>query len=188
MKPTLSFLRKLFYFLSAIILFGVGVFLFYYLPSTTKAYLVGTEIKRELIQGPKGDSFKDVRYIVARDFKTGKTLMFRNEDVPWPPYFKFNSGDLSGDVMNIQQHSPDKVVNITYYGFRVPLLSLYPNATKFKIVPKDYKHVPWFNIIFLSSLFLIFFFSFFKVRRRGKRKKEKALEEEKIMAEPAPQE
>ncbi len=171
MNSMLIYLKRFLYFILVTGLLSLGVFLIYYLPSTKKAYLVGTEIKREVIQNTKGDSLKDVRYIVARDHETGKTLMFRNEDVPWPPYFKFNSGDLSGEVMNIHQHSPDKVVNITYYGFRFPMLSLYPNATKLRIVPADYQHTPWFNMIFLSILFLVSVFFFLKIRKIGKNRK-----------------
>lgn len=171
MQSFLNFTFKLVKILFLLSLCAFGGFLYYYLPKTNKAYLVGTEIKRETKYTKSGERYEsDVRFIVARDFFDDTTLMFRNEDIAWPPYFKFDSGDLSGKVMNLKENMPESVVNIEYYGFRIPVLSMYPNAVSITIVSKNYKHTPWFNIVFLSFLFCFYLWVYFRIWRPFRKK------------------
>ena len=114
---------------------------------------------------------QDVRYVVARDIPSGKTLMFRNEDIPWPPYLKFDSGDLSGQVMNLEENNPEATILATYYGFRVPFLSLYPNITNIRRVDKDYEHKPIFNSIVVVIFVLLGLLGFFWIFRKFRSQK-----------------
>lgn len=123
-------IKKIVFIIYFVLLIIITVGLSYYLPAKEKVFLVGTEVKREMRKSRDGEKQKDVRYVVAREIPSGDTLMFRNEDIAWPPYMKFDSGDLSGKVMNLEEFRPDAVILVTYYGFRIPLLSLYPNITK----------------------------------------------------------
>ncbi|MFW7378656.1 MAG: DUF1523 family protein [Oligoflexus sp.] len=148
-----------------VLICGLGLALSYYLPSTKLVALVGTEVKRRDLtkKGQEGRS-RDVRYIIARDLKTEETLMFRNEDMGWPPHFKFDSGSLTGHVMNLKENRPDATVLVTYYGWRIPLLSAYPNITDVEVVDPDYRHIPWFNLIFLAAMFILFVMLYLKVQ------------------------
>jgi hypothetical protein len=120
----------------------------YYLPSTEKVTLTGTEIKR--LDSKDGSILHDVRYLQGRTLN-GESIVFRNEDTRWgfPFYFKFNAADLSSEVANIVRNEPEAVVLVSYYGGRSQMLDLYPNTISFKKVPKDYTHVPIFNIVFV---------------------------------------
>jgi len=132
----------------------VGMFLHYNLPRTDVVQLTGTEVKRMDSKEPQhGSRTRDVRYLnaVTRD---AKIRVFRNEDTGWgwPPYLKFNSADVSAEAQSLIQ-SPDKPwVRIRYYGWRINVFSLFPNAVSLKIVDKNYTHIPWFNIIFITLL------------------------------------
>ncbi len=112
----------------------------------------------------KSGQTRDVRFIVASDYESAEALMFRNEDMPWPPYFKFNSGDLSGKVMNIKERFDDALVAITAYGWRIPIFGLYPNATSVEVVGQNYSNFPWFNVLFLSSFTVGVLYLFRKVK------------------------
>ena len=142
----------------------------FYLPSTEKVYLTGTEIKR--LDAKDGSLLHDVRYIQARKIDGGN-IVFRNEDTRWgfPFYFKFNSSDLASEAQGIANNDPQAVVLVTFYGVRSQVLDLYPNAVSFKKVPKEYVHVPIFNIVFFVLLVvlcaLVFLFTRKQIRRLG---------------------
>ncbi|NUN06291.1 MAG: DUF1523 family protein [Bdellovibrio sp.] len=75
----------------------VSLFFYYYLPKTKDVFVAGTEVKRTTSNNRSANkALKDVRHVVDRAVGGGETLVFRNEDIPWPPHFKFNSGDLAG--------------------------------------------------------------------------------------------
>ena len=165
-----NLLKKFLKFGLTLVILIVAMSFYYYLPKTHKVDLIGTEVKR--MDKNTEQSTQDIRFVVASDYETKETKMFRNQDMPWPPYFKFNSGDLSGKVMNLENNYADAVVLITYYGWRIPFLSMYPNVTKLEIVEPNYEHVPWFNLFFLSFLFLsiIVIIVFFKYKKKEKKK------------------
>ncbi len=148
-------MKKFFIYSYIFFILGASIFFHYYLPKTIKVYVVGTEIKREIrSSGSEDDLVKDMRYVIARSLEDGKTLMFRNEDILWPPYFKFNSGDLAGKVMNYQKFENEKVFLATFYGWRIPILSMYPNLTKLIDVDEEFESIPWLNIIVLSVFYV----------------------------------
>jgi hypothetical protein len=160
----MSPIKKIGYGLLALIILAIALAFHYYLPATEKVKLVGTEVKR--MDKKKGETTetRDIRFIVTRELVTDETMMFRNEDMPWPPYFKFDSGSLSGKAMTMKESKPDGVVLVTYYGWRIPLISLYPNATDLDAVDRNYEHMPWFNIVFLSLLFVFLLWGFLRLR------------------------
>ena len=62
--------------------------------------------------------------------------------------------------------NPEKPwVRVRYYGWRIKMLSIFPNAISVKVVDKSYTHIPWFNIIFIALLAVgtIFVVRFFRV-------------------------
>ena len=132
------------------------VFLNYTLPSIDMVTVVGTEVvrtdvsNRSFFWSSTGDSAdpagnRDIRFINTA-FEDGTPRVFRNEDTGWgwPPYFKFDSGDVQADA----QLSTQKRVAVRHYGWRSTLLSIYPNAISVWPVesPED-DPVNWIGII-----------------------------------------
>jgi len=130
----------------------------YSLPSYIKVHVTGTEVTRKDVKGKQGDVLiADVRYVMAEDLE-GDPHMFRNEDTGWgwPPFFKFNSGDLAAQANNFAVDGRDQVVLITYYGFRIRMLSSFPNVLSMKSVAADYQPIPWFTIVFGVMNIIVF--------------------------------
>lgn len=103
----------------------------------------------------EGAETRDIRFIEAI-LANGRVSVYRNEDTGWvwPPYFKYDSSNLQAEASNLKspKEAPQWVV-ITHYGWRVPWLSIYPNAVKVKAVDgPDVTIIPWVNIIILTFL------------------------------------
>jgi hypothetical protein len=147
------------------------------LPRTAVVQITGTDVKRidksaakskdlqaNGQRGTVGRSF-DVRFINAVSRK-GKVMVFRNEDTGWgwPPYFKFDSADLTAMAQAFSTTENKPWVLVKYYGWRFRIFSMFPNAVSLKEVDQDYTHIPLFNIVFLCLLIILAFF----IRRKFK--------------------
>ncbi|MGO4852527.1 DUF1523 family protein [Phaeovulum sp. W22_SRMD_FR3] len=103
-------------------------------------------------------STRDIRFIDAVR-PNGKVIVYRNEDTGWiwPPYFKYDSSNLQAEATNfVSNKTAPEWVSITHYGWRVPFLSIYPNAVAIKPVEgPDASIVPWVNIILLTALLIL---------------------------------
>jgi hypothetical protein len=162
----------------ALLLFIVGgVLLNYYLPDRDIVQVVGTEVKRIDVDagapfwdradiGTTEGATRDVRFInTSRD--NGKERVYRNEDTGWgfPPYFKFDSGDLTARAQGLAR-GDDQWVAVRHYGWRIKMFSIFPNATSIKpVAGPNALLIPWFNIVFISLLLLIWFLLWRMVRR-----------------------
>jgi hypothetical protein len=127
------------------------VFLAWTLPSHVKVRVTGTEIARHEIKKPDGGpAIKDVRFVMVESLD-GSAKMFRNEDTGWgwPPYFKFDSGNIAAQAQSFVADESDPVIDVAYYGFRVPMLSTFPNILHMEIVDADHQAIPWLTIIVL---------------------------------------
>lgn len=159
------------YGLIAIVAIAAAAFLHYNLPRTDVVQITGTDVKRidrqDTVQGQRT---RDVRYLstVNRD---GKVRVFRNEDTGWgwPPYFKFDSADLTAKAQTFMQDPNKPWVRVRYYGWRIKIFSLFPNAMSLKVVDEDYTHIPVFNIVFLIVLAAAAFLFLRWLRRLGER-------------------
>jgi len=142
----------------------VALFLFYNLPRTEVVQVSGTDIKRVDRESGKvvdknaasetsSRRTYDVRYINTAT-RTGKTIVFRNEDTGWgwPPYFKFNSADLTAQAQAYASVPEKPWVLVRYYGWRIRIFSMFPNVVSLSTVDRDYSHFPLFNIVFLVVL------------------------------------
>ena len=162
----------------ALLLFIVGaVLLNYYLPDRDIVQIVGTEVKRIDVEsgapfwdradiGTVEGATRDVRFINAVT-KSGRSRVYRNEDTGWgfPPYFKFDSVDLTADAQSLARQD-DVWVAVRHYGWRIKMFSIFPNATSFKRVDgPDAFLIPWFNIVFIGLLLLIWFLIWRAIRR-----------------------
>ena len=161
----------------ALLLLIVGAILLnYYLPSRDVVKIVGTEVKRIDISkgapfwdradiGTNNEATRDVRFINA-EFPNGKTKVYRNEDTGWgfPPYFKFDSSDVTAAAQSLS-NDEDQWVAVRHYGWRIRLFSIFPNVTSIKRVSgPDVFLIPWFNIVFIGLLLLLWAFLWSKIR------------------------
>lgn len=105
-----------------------------------------------------GTVSRDVLFIEGTR-ANGRPSVYRNEDTGWiwPPYFKFDSSNLQAEASNLTSTSTaPQWVAVRHYGWRIPWLSAFPNAVS--VVPvagPDVRLIPWFNIVFLTVLFAI---------------------------------
>lgn len=163
----MTLIKRLFQF---IILIFIGAVLCYFLPNRDIVQVVGIEVSREdfkNIDQSKTGQNRDVRYINA-EWPNGKPRVYRNEDAPL--YLKFDSGNLNAQAQSLgNKHANQDTpvwVAINHYGWRIPILSMYPNALNIKTVAgPDTRLIPWFNIIFLGSLFIFCLWAGLKWRR-----------------------
>jgi len=178
-------MKKIKLAMAALLLVAVALFLFYNLPRTVVVQISGTDMKRvdrasgKVVERKAADDpgrgtlqTYDVRYInsVARN---GKTRVFRNEDTGWgwPPYFKFNSADLTAQAQAYASVPEKPWVLVKYYGWRIRIFSMFPNAVSLQTVDRDYSHFPLFNIVFIGLLVVAVFIVWRKVRKLLKRRR-----------------
>jgi len=137
----------------------VGAFMHFYLPGTDVVRVTGTDVKRMDLH-TRGNRKKgmpvatrDVRFINTVT-ESGSVRVYRNEDTGWgwPPYFKFDSADVTAKATAVLKSENRQWVAITSYGWRIRLFSMFPNITSVKVVPKGYFQIPYFNIIFFVLL------------------------------------
>ena len=162
-----------------IILLG-AVFLFsahYTLPGRDVVKIVGTDVKRMDVgryalfwanadAGTQQVSTRDVRFINTQA-ESEKVRVYRNEDTDWswPPYFKFDSGNLTAEAQALAQKGGAWVV-VKHYGVRIKLFSIFPNAVSIKEVegPSHFP-IPWERVLFVILMLIIFFAIRARIRR-----------------------
>jgi hypothetical protein len=140
------------------------------LPSRDIVRILGTEVARSKAEtttqgGQVVSVARDVRFIQAVT-PGGATRVYRNEDTNWgwPPFFKFDSADLGAraETLRSDEANPRWVI-VTHYGWRIPMLSAFPNAVAIRPADgPDQRLIPWFNMGLLAALAAAVFF----VRRR----------------------
>jgi len=164
-----------------ILFLSATVFLHYNLPDRDIVRIVDTEVSRvdkkdgslgrgEPDVGTQRLETIDVRYISTKR-PNGKPMVYRNQDTGWgwPPYFKFDTSDLMAEAQDLaaKNGGGEQIwVAVKHYGWRIKLFSLYPNAVSIKRVDgPDARLIPWFNIVVLSLLAMIIFFTWRRLRR-----------------------
>ena len=160
------FIRGLFLMAALIVV----AFFHYSLPSRDIVRIVGTEVIRMDVgegswlwaskdAGTNTEQTRDVRFINA-EFEDRSPRVYRNEDTgwSWPPYLKFESGNLQSQAQSFAKSQEERWAIVHHYGWRIPLISLYPNAYKIKEATGPNQQLfPWFNVVFLTILFLALF-------------------------------
>jgi hypothetical protein len=152
----------------------VGLFLHYTLPQRDIVRIVDTGNRITQIganwifysiedtgTGAETNTTRDIRFIDAVYPDDSSVMVYRNEDTGWfwPPYFKWDSSTLQAEATNLRSTAAaPRWVAVTHYGWRIPLLSAFPNAVKITPVEgPDVRLIPWVNIILLTFLaFLVF--------------------------------
>lgn len=159
-------LKKVRFGIGIVLIVLLALFFYYNLPRTVVVQISGTDVKRI---DKKNSSVKnqsknttgtisaqqtsDIRYINSIT-RSGKALVFRNEDTGWgwPPYLKFDSADLTAKAQAFASDQAKPWVLVKYYGWRISVFSMFPNAVNLKAVDRDYSHFPLFNIVFFILL------------------------------------
>jgi hypothetical protein len=155
----MTILKWIIRILSLAVVLVVAAFLHFYLPGTDVVRVTGTDVKR-MDDGGDREKRKGMP-VVTRDVRfintvteSGKVRVYRNEDTGWgwPPYFKFDSADVTAKATAVLKSKKEQWVAITSYGWRIQLFSMFPNITSMKVVPKGYVQIPYFNIFFFLVL------------------------------------
>ena len=161
-----------------VILLAVGAValgLFYFLPQHDVVMVTGVEVKRMdhngviSAQNPADGPTRDVYFINTEDPVTKEVMVYRNEDTGWsfPWYFKFDSADIQAKAQGYSR-DPEQLALIRYYGWRIKILSVFPNITAIESTNSRAEPFPWFNTLFLSLLTLGLIFIAVFVKRRLK--------------------
>jgi hypothetical protein len=92
-------------------------------------------------------------------------IVYRNEDTGWiwPPYFKFDSSNLQAEAASLARRDASSEGGnwsvVTHYGWRIPFLSIFPNAVNVKPADgPDMRIIPWFNVFFFIFLMIAIVF------------------------------
>jgi hypothetical protein len=106
--------------------------------------------------GAETSTSRDIRFIDAVYPDGSSVMVYRNEDTGWfwPPYFKWDSSTLQAQATNLRSTAADpQWVAVTHYGWRISLVSAFPNAVAITPVEgPDVRLIPWVNIILLTAL------------------------------------
>ena len=146
MTPRLR--RILFRFVIAALLAApVIAFLDYFLPHHAVLRVVGTQVKRI-----SDKSLATGFYVFAEEIDTKKPRVFRDEDTGWgfPWYFKFNAADVQAVAQSIADERGTAI--FTYYGWRIQILSMFPNVIKIVRAEPDAWPLPWFNLALFGAI------------------------------------
>ena len=168
-------MRRIKLFLRVLAVVLVGGFLHYVLPQHDVVRVTSTEVIRadfswynrlfyaQTDSGTVELANRDLRLINTEKqrawflgfFRRDATrvMVYRNEDTGWiwPPYFKFDSSDLQAEAAASVDTTDDQWAVVTHYGWRIRLLTVYPNAIGIREVDgPDVTIIPWFNIIFFA--------------------------------------
>ena len=153
------------------------LFTHYTLPGRDIVQIVGTDVKRMDIgksslfwasvdAGTNQYFTRDVRFINAV-WPGGKPRVYRNEDTnwDWPPYLKFDSGNLTAQAQSLAKQD-EAWVAVTHYGWRINFFTIFPNVISIKKVDgPDVFLFPWFNTFFFVMVGVLVFFVLRLLRR-----------------------
>lgn len=158
-------MRKLGIALAVLVALLFAGTLYYFMPRATKVLITGTEVKRMDTKEPATGAHRsrDVRFIYAKDMETQQARVFRNEDNGW--YLKWDSGDIAAEASKLAKNEVDETALLTYYGIRMAIFDSYPNVLSLKEVEPDYVYIPWFNMVMLVVLLIVFLWAGVKLRR-----------------------
>ena len=164
-------IKRVGYTIAGVAALAIGAGLHYALPQVDVVRLVGTDIKRMDTKDSgagtnSGTRTRDVYFILAEE-PDGSPSNYRNEDAL--VYLKFDSSDLHTQARSLAQDQ-ENIVAVRHYGWRVPFLSMFPNATKiWRVDSVNYSHFPLFNIIFFTLIAGGVGYVAFRIRRLKRR-------------------
>ena len=152
-------------------------FLHYTLPQHDVVWITGTDNRPTTLSWENSWAYssadsgtaenttsRNIRFIMGA-FEDGDVMVYRNEDTGfiWPPYFKFDSATLDAEAKKLTSTSESpKWVVVTHYGWRLPILSIFPNAVSMReAASPDERVIPYVSIVVIAFLL----FAIFMIRR-----------------------
>lgn len=155
-------MKKISFGLLAVIALLTALWLDFYLPEKSVTTITGVEVKRVDKDGPisktnPADSPTTDVYYIYTAHDDSQVRVFRNEDTGWhwPYYFKFNSADVQARAKTLEFDK--KLARITSYGWRITMLSHFPNVVKVEPVDSadvsTWSLVRWIGFLLWAGLF-----------------------------------
>ncbi|VVN70447.1 DUF1523 family protein [Pseudomonas fluorescens] len=152
---------------------GGALGLYYVLPQYNVVLITGGEVKRVDDDGvinaenPADGPTRDVYFINTEHPDSKKVMVYRNEDTGWsfPWYFKFDSADIQAKAQGYSRDT-QQLALIRYYGWRIQILSVFPNITDIEATNTRDEPFPWFNTLFFSVITLGLVILAITVKRR----------------------
>lgn len=170
------FMRVAWIALLALVL-AAGLGLHYVLPRHAVVHITGTEVKRVDKDGvvsaenPADGPTRDVYFINAVTPDGKQARVYANEDTrfgfPW--YFKFDAAEQQARAQNLAQ-SPDQLAVVTYYGWRLRMFDMFPNAVALNPTTDTAGPFPWFNVALLVVVLMLASWLALRLRRWRKRR------------------
>jgi hypothetical protein len=160
--------------LVVLVALGIGALsLYYVLPRQDVVMITGVEVKRMDADGvinaenPADGPTRDVYFINTEHPDTKNVVVYRNEDTGWgfPWYFKFDSADIQAKAQGYSRDA-QQLALIRYYGWRITILSMFPNVTEIETTTSRDEPFPIFNTVFFAVLTLIVVTVIIVIRRR----------------------
>lgn len=160
--------------LLVLVALGIGALsLYYVLPRHDVVMITGVEVKRMDADGvinaenPADGPTRDVYFINTEHPDTKSVVVYRNEDTGWsfPWYFKFDSADIQAKAQGYSRDS-QQLALIRYYGWRITILSMFPNVTEIQSTNSRDEPFPVFNMIFFAVLALLVAVVIIVIKRR----------------------
>ncbi|MEG5264706.1 DUF1523 family protein [Pseudomonas sp. JDS28PS106] len=169
----MKWLRRSIWFVVVVALAIAALSLHYVLPRHDVVMITGVEVKRMDADGvinaenPADGPTRDVYFINTEHPDTKKVVVYRNEDTGWsfPWYFKFDSADIQAKAQGYSRDSQQLAI-IRYYGWRITILSMFPNVTEVQATSTRDEPFPVFNTIFFAGLALLALVVIIVIRRR----------------------
>jgi hypothetical protein len=98
---------------------------------------------------------RDVYEIFAESFDKKHIYVYENEDNWW--YLKFDSADVQSraNAIATARDDKDRVAAVTNIGWRIPVLSMFPNALSVKSVDPSYSPFPSLALIIWGFIVLV---------------------------------
>ncbi|MGE1154087.1 DUF1523 family protein [Pseudomonas kitaguniensis] len=151
--------------------------LFYILPQHEVVLITGGEVKRVDHDGvinaenPADGPTRDVYFINTEHPDSKEVMVYRNEDTGWsfPWYFKFDSADIQAKAQGYSRNA-EQLALVRYYGWRIKILSVFPNITDIEATNSREEPFPWFNTLFLGVIALVVIVAVVFIKRRLKRR------------------
>lgn len=120
-------MKRFKFIIVALVVVAFGGLWAYAGPATVDVKIIDTEVKRVGM----GNTSKDQYRIDTIRISDRSTLVFRNVDAAiLPPYMKWDSADLQTTARTYaKRDGTGPTVRVKYYGWRIKLFSVFPNAT-----------------------------------------------------------
>ena len=127
-------MKKFLIILFVLLVLPLCVLVHYFFPRSMEIYVVDTQNKlvgtaQQMSAAAKGQASGDLDLMMIQTVSPDdrrEPHVFRNEDAWW--VLKFDSYNLQTQAADAARATPPRLMRIRYYGWRIAILSMLPNA------------------------------------------------------------